>query len=45
MKSERQKKIEKHANMKKDEQRRKRIALIISAAVVAIPVFLKFYFD
>lgn len=45
MKSERQKKIEKHANLHKDEKRRKRIALIISAGVVAIPLFLKYYFD
>lgn len=45
MKSERQKKIEKHANMINNEKRRRRIALFISAGVIAIPLFLKYYFD
>lgn len=45
MKSERQKKIEKHANLTKDEKRRKRLALIVSAGVMAIPAFLQYYFS
>lgn len=45
MKSQRQKMIEKHANMLKAQKKRKRIALTISAVVVAIPLFLKYYYS
>gem|GEM_PF-4436984 len=42
LKSERQKKIEKHANVLKREKIRRRIALTISAIVITIPIFLKY---
>lgn len=45
MKSHRQKMIEKHANMLKVQKKRKRIALTISAAVVAIPLLLNYYYS
>jgi len=44
MKSKRQKKIEKHANLLTRQKKRKRIALIISFIVVAIPVYLEYYY-
>lgn len=45
MKSERQKKIEKHANMQRSQKHRKRLALIVSAFMLSIPVLIKYYFN
>lgn len=45
MKSERQRKIEKHANMLRDQKRRRRIALAVSAVTLSIPVLIKYYFN
>ncbi len=42
MKSERQKKIQKHANSLKNEKRRRKIALFFSGLVATIPLYLKF---
>ncbi|MCB0697563.1 MAG: hypothetical protein KDC07_09380 [Chitinophagaceae bacterium] len=42
MKSERQRKIEKHANMLNKEKKRKRIALTLSGLIIAIPIYLKY---
>lgn len=44
MKSERQRKLDKHANMSKNKRLIKWLALSVSALVVSIPLYLKYFY-